>query len=703
MDNDAVLAHYQQMAVLAPAMRVLAAAIATLSATGGAAESAAAAYMYRPRLMQALLMERYGSSTGGGGAGGGDSGAGSGIGVLARLYAVAQELQAVSTSEGAVGAAGGPSDIAGGGVSGPQPPGAPEELRARLRAALQGPHPQEARWQLLTVFPDLDSLLDMAVEIHQTVRQISLPRPDTLPLEGPATHGSANRPAGYEPVIGLGATDGSGAAAVGGGDADGDANGDAAGAVGGGNSSMIEVKELPYTPLIIGEADAPDMPWQSVPIEDPIEAVGSLTASEADAGRRRRRSQEVASSEPQPQPAEVPLFPLPRGFKPAAPESLPKLLVPVVFHIMSYRTSDGGLGPPGVDRACMMVSRMVDQANIRLAPTRIQVFTRECRDDPAGYMYLLKPSREAWLACADKGLFADNCGAVIRPSAVDFPRSVNVYVCGEQPSATLRGYAYVPGATDDPMYGHVGLLWTVVSTDVENSQQEYESGAHVFVHEFLHHMGVPHTYSANRNDPALACSESSSDSPRGVLDTPVTAGPVWAQTWCAQAYFGCLNDWKNVLHQDWALAERLAAERVGIPPEDQDPQFDSCPQQPGFDEVANYMTDTYSVCWLVKGHLTRDQILLAHTATAAINPDLYGWSQWYAVHGAPPDSYSAAMAVLYAALQAAVQRAPPPALPAARSAPTETVTASAANVRLAMAAVVTAVVAAPVQPLRLAP
>lgn len=47
--------------------------------------------------------------------------------------------------------------------------------------------------------------------------------------------------------------------------------------------------------------------------------------------------------------------------------------------------------------------------------------------------------------------------------ALPTPRS-NIYINGEQPPTDHVGYAWAPGATDDPMYGHVLLTWTTLNT-----------------------------------------------------------------------------------------------------------------------------------------------------------------------------------------------------------------------------------------------
>ncbi len=64
---------------------------------------------------------------------------------------------------------------------------------------------------------------------------------------------------------------------------------------------------------------------------------------------------------------------------------------------------------------------------------------------------------------------------------------------------------------------------------------------------------------------------------------------------------------------------------MGIPLDDQNPAFDSCPNNPGYDETANYMTYTYGICLLALGHLTSGQIAAMHRITNDNNPSLYAW------------------------------------------------------------------------------
>ncbi|KAG2501007.1 hypothetical protein HYH03_000828 [Edaphochlamys debaryana] len=302
------------------------------------------------------------------------------------------------------------------------------------------------------------------------------------------------------------------------------------------------------------------------------------------------------------------------------------VLVPTVWHFLSYRDDDGSLGPPGIRGACAAAARMTALANQRLAGSGFAVAVRECRADPEGYRYLLKPSRDAWLACAPASgdYFYAACGSIIRPSVVDFPRSINIYVAGEMPPSTMWGYGFVPGAADDPFWGHIGLLWDTVTPDSQNSPDAYESGAFTLLHELLHHWGLPHTFPPE-GIPANTSCEQDADASRGVRDTPTVSAPVWTQPWATAAFFSCLRTWEAPpLQGDWGASASAASARAAAAgfADDQLSRFDSCPQRPGFDQLGNYMTYSWPVCLAALGHVTPDQVALMHAMTAHVNPDM---------------------------------------------------------------------------------
>lgn len=74
----------------------------------------------------------------------------------------------------------------------------------------------------------------------------------------------------------------------------------------------------------------------------------------------------------------------PGGFVPRPPSELPQLLVPLVFHVMSYVDRTGAVGPVGYDNP-EPIQRWVRLANIMSKQTRIQFFVQVgCRGGVVG-------------------------------------------------------------------------------------------------------------------------------------------------------------------------------------------------------------------------------------------------------------------------------------------------------------------------------
>lgn len=72
--------------------------------------------------------------------------------------------------------------------------------------------------------------------------------------------------------------------------------------------------------------------------------------------------------------------------------------------------------------------------------------------------------RESWLNCSTGGFTNDVCPGFIPTSAADFPRTINAYVIGENGPGEWGGYAFAPGSSGNPNYGHIGLTYTTFST-----------------------------------------------------------------------------------------------------------------------------------------------------------------------------------------------------------------------------------------------
>jgi hypothetical protein len=213
------------------------------------------------------------------------------------------------------------------------------------------------------------------------------------------------------------------------------------------------------------------------------------------------------------------------------------------------------------------------------------------------------------------------------------------------------------------------VLLRLPRADGVNNRANFESGASSLVHEVMHHLGMQHTFadgSCTDDDLSVGVCEPRARAHRTAgqpaqpgrcmpaaqghahgnrapatagfgsesrplpadppaADTPVTNGPVWSQPWAQRAVINCQNAWTRTLSANWDTANRAASVRVGIPVDDQNPSFNSCPNNAGSDETANYITYTYDVCLVALGHLTSGQIAAMHQITADSNPALYAW------------------------------------------------------------------------------
>ncbi|EFJ50321.1 hypothetical protein VOLCADRAFT_88810 [Volvox carteri f. nagariensis] len=308
-------------------------------------------------------------------------------------------------------------------------------------------------------------------------------------------------------------------------------------------------------------------------------------------GPARRRLQQT-----QPLAAALLRTKLPAAFKPANSSLLPRVLVPLVFHIMSYRQDDT-YGPPNLDKSPDYVDRLLRVVNAMALPTRFQFFVNEIRYDPLTNPYLLRGSRSSWL-----------------------------------------GYGWVPSSPSNITTGHVAVLWSVLDTTQWNSVAGWEYGAKVVWHEIMHHLGLYHTFGRS-NANAAVCSSGSDD---GIADTPIVAGPVYEQrafSTAARAY--CMKVFEKDLGSDWAFVMTVWANRLGIPPADATHGFDSCPLERGNDELGNYITYTHDVCVAALGHTTAGQMQYMHNFANQVQRKLYIWGQYFgalnpAAFKAPP-------------------------------------------------------------------
>ncbi|GIM06258.1 hypothetical protein Vretimale_10616 [Volvox reticuliferus] len=317
---------------------------------------------------------------------------------------------------------------------------------------------------------------------------------------------------------------------------------------------------------------------------------------------------------------------LPPTFKPANGSVTPKVLVPLVFHIMSYRQQDG-YGPPNFHRSPEYVDRLMNVVNAMALPTKFQFFLGEIRYDPEANPYLVRDSRFSWMGCASRGNYLyKECGDVLL-GQLDHPRSINVFVAGDRSNASFAGYGWVPSSPSNITSGHVALLWSVVDVNQWNSQAAWEYGAKVMWHEIMHHLGLYHTFGRSSGNGAV-CSAGSDD---GIQDTPIVAGPVYEQrSFATTSRSYCLDVFSKDLGSSWDYVLTNWRTRLGIPPADASHGFDSCPNQYGNDELGNYITYTHDVCIAALGHATEGQTRYMHNFADQVQQKLYMWGQYFA-------------------------------------------------------------------------
>ncbi|GIL48978.1 hypothetical protein Vafri_5479 [Volvox africanus] len=137
----------------------------------------------------------------------------------------------------------------------------------------------------------------------------------------------------------------------------------------------------------------------------------------------------------------------PSTFIPAAPATLPNVLVPLIFHILLYQdyASLDSIGPKEYDQAPSYIDRMVLQMNLMAKPTNFQFVVKEVRNDYKKYGYLLLGSRARWLEAP----FCRKCSTGIfnlaRSYVSDWPRSINIFVVSDSSGGSqIAGYAFTP-------------------------------------------------------------------------------------------------------------------------------------------------------------------------------------------------------------------------------------------------------------------
>ncbi|KXZ43413.1 hypothetical protein GPECTOR_91g567 [Gonium pectorale] len=319
----------------------------------------------------------------------------------------------------------------------------------------------------------------------------------------------------------------------------------------------------------------------------------------------------------------------PNDFKPAAPASLPQLLVPLVVHTFLYRNADGSLGPSGYDQLLPQVQDLVKYCNLMSAPTNIQFFIKEWRNDPVKFPHLVLPNRVEWVGCYSANETCFRNSTLMQTAVADFPRSINLFIVGDSSAiGGVAGSAFVPGSDMDPSAGYTFVSWDQVTHATK--PEAYFDGPETLLHELFHHLGVSHPF-GTRNEAGVSC-----DLDDYLDDTPLTQGPVSSLPFDSAAVAFCLDLFWSRDGGDWSNVFRRWSTALGIPEEDKNAWADSCPGAAGYDELGNYMTYNSPICYATLGHFTQAQVERAHYITSQMNPLLYAWAQYYALTAPPP-------------------------------------------------------------------
>ncbi|MEW5306775.1 MAG: hypothetical protein WDW36_009214 [Sanguina aurantia] len=326
------------------------------------------------------------------------------------------------------------------------------------------------------------------------------------------------------------------------------------------------------------------------------------------------------------------------GQQPAS--SLPPLRIPLIFHVMMYSnpSDSSGYGPPNWQSAAASCANLVWAMNNMGAPARISFWVQECRADPRAYPYLvIAGGVNGYNGCVNGNIFAILCGNSIIPnSAANFPRAINIYPIGLT-GAPYTAYSYIPSSPTNAIYGHISMVWNAFdSVSGSNSERNLQAGGQALIHEIGHTLGLSHTFFMPSSNTYGLYSCIDSD---GLQDTPSTCNAVWnIPKISISSYDWCQNAWNRVGNSFSVLYQRKAA-GLGIRSDELNSNLRSCgsssnrspfvPNNNG-DELGNYMTYSWDICFAMFGHFTVNQLQKMHQVTSGNNIIQYQWGQYYA-------------------------------------------------------------------------
>ncbi|EFJ51485.1 hypothetical protein VOLCADRAFT_103515 [Volvox carteri f. nagariensis] len=111
---------------------------------------------------------------------------------------------------------------------------------------------------------------------------------------------------------------------------------------------------------------------------------------------------------------------------------------------------------------------------------------------------------------------------------------------------------------------------------------------------------------------------------------------VFRQAFAKKAVYYCIDLFWGRFGGDWKAVYARWSTALGIPDLDKNAWADSCPNNPGYDELGNLMAYNTPACLAALGHLTPEQVQFAKYRMSEYNPVMYAWAQYYAYRASPP-------------------------------------------------------------------